>query len=67
MAQQDATVSEVNDEDGSAAQAQETLSSLFGRNTRIPDVPVTNGTLALPSFDSSNMTIDKNLVAPPEN
>ena len=67
MAQPDAASSEENDKDGSVAQAQETLSSLFGRNTKMPGIPVVKGTIALPSFDSSNMKIDKDLVEPPQN
>lgn len=45
-------------QEASPSQAQATLASLFG-GTKMPGVPRIKGTLALPSFDSSGMTIDE--------
>ena len=41
------------------SQAQATLASLFGRGAKMPSIPRIDGTIALPSFDSSGMTIDE--------
>lgn len=44
--------------------AQATMASLFGRGAVMPVPPqMTGGTLALPSFDSSNLEIDKETVS----
>lgn len=40
-------------------QSQATLASLFGRGAKMPDIPRIEGTVALPSFDSSEMRIDE--------
>ena len=39
--------------------SQATMASLFGRGAKMPSIPHTNGTIALPSFDSSGMMIDE--------
>ena len=41
----------------SPSQAQATLASLFGRGAKMPGIPRINGTIALPAFDHSKMTI----------
>ncbi|MEI7752096.1 MAG: hypothetical protein WCJ71_08410 [Candidatus Omnitrophota bacterium] len=46
-------------QEASATQAQATMASLFGRGASMPGIPRINGTIALPSFDSSGMTIDE--------
>jgi hypothetical protein len=46
-------------QEASASQAQATLASLFGRGAKMPGIPRINGTIALPSFDSSGMKIDE--------
>lgn len=43
--------------DESTVRAQETLSSLFARGSKLPEFPQIKGTVAIPSFDSSNMAI----------
>ena len=43
----------------SASQAQATMASLFGRGAKMPGIPRISGTIALPAFDSSEMTINK--------
>ena len=58
MAQQ-AAGSDEHGQDASAAQAQATMASLFGRGAKMPGIPRINGTIALPAFDSSGMTIDE--------
>jgi len=45
--------------EASAAQAQATMASLFSRGAKMPSIPHASGTIALPSFDSSGMTIDE--------
>jgi len=55
---QQKTGSEGHGEEASAAQAQATMASLFGRGARMTAIPRINGTIALPVFDSSRMTID---------
>ncbi len=46
----------------SVSQAQATLASLFGRGAKMPVAPRVNGTIALPSFDNSDMQIDERVV-----
>ena len=46
-------------QEASMVQAQTTLASLFGRGATMPSVPHANGTIALPGFDNSTMTIDE--------
>ena len=46
-------------QEASAAQAQATMASLFGRGAKMPGIPHLSGTIALPAFDSSKMTIDE--------
>ncbi len=54
---------EVGDGEGgqeaSMSQAQATLASLFGRGATMPSVPHAEGTIALPGFDNSTMSIDE--------
>ncbi|MFH0986220.1 MAG: hypothetical protein V1882_11945 [Candidatus Omnitrophota bacterium] len=58
MAQQGSD-SEGYGQEAPASQAQATLASLFGRGAKMPSVPHPKGTIALPSFDNSRMTIDE--------
>jgi hypothetical protein len=61
MAQQEKDI-ESSGETGqneSTVQAQETLASLFGRGSKMPELPQVKGSIALPNFDSSNMAIDE--------
>ncbi len=46
-------------QEASTTQAQETLASLFGRGAKMPSIPHPKGTVALPAFDHSGMTIDE--------
>ena len=46
-------------QEASATQAQATMASLFGRGAKMPGIPRINGTIALPSFDSSGMKVDE--------
>jgi len=46
-------------QEASLSQAQATLASLFGRGAKMPSIPRIDGTIALPSFDSSGMQIDE--------
>jgi hypothetical protein len=41
------------------SQAQATMASLFGRGATMPAAPRMGGTIALPSFDSSEMEVSK--------
>jgi len=43
------------------ADAQATLASLFSPNATMPLVPSMKGTVALPSSDSKNITIDEDV------
>ncbi len=45
-------------QEASASQAQATMASLFGRGAKMTEIPRINGTIALPVFDNSRMTID---------
>ena len=56
---QQRSASEEPGQEASASQAQATMASLFGRGAKMPGVPRINGTIALPSFDSSGMKIDE--------
>ncbi|MBI4711146.1 MAG: hypothetical protein HY767_01590 [Candidatus Omnitrophica bacterium] len=58
MAQREAGVEEP-EEGTPAAQAQATMASLFGRGAKMPSIPRAGGTIALPAFDDSSMTIDE--------
>jgi hypothetical protein len=51
--------SEGRGQEASASQAQATMASLFGRGAKMPGIPRINGTIALPAFDNSRMTIDE--------
>lgn len=44
-------------EEGSVAQAQATMASLFGSKTALPVPPQVEGTIALPSFDSKDLRV----------
>ena len=46
-------------DEASPSQAEATMASLFGRGAKMPGIPRIDGTIALPSFDSSGMTIDE--------
>lgn len=61
-AAQQETGYEEDDQGASAAQAQATMASLFGRGATMPGPPRINGTIALPAFDDPNMKIDENVV-----
>jgi hypothetical protein len=50
---------EEHGQEASAPQAQATMASLFGRGGKMPGIPRINGTIALPVFDGSEMTIDE--------
>jgi len=50
-------------QEASASQAQATMASLFGRGAKMPGIPRINGTIALPTFDSSGMTIDEGFLS----
>lgn len=50
-------------EEASPSQAQATMASLFGRGAKMPGIPRIDGTIALPSFDSSGMKIDEDTVS----
>ncbi len=41
------------------SQAQATMASLFGRGATMPATPRMGGTIALPSFDNSEMEVSK--------
>jgi hypothetical protein len=56
--QQKAGAEEHGQED-SASQAQATMASLFGRGAKMTAIPRINGTIALPVFDKSGMTVDE--------
>ncbi len=56
---QEKTGSEDRRQETPASQAQATMASLFGRGAKMPGIPRINGTIALPAFDSSGMTIDE--------
>ncbi len=56
------TGAEGKDPEGSVAQAQATLSSLFGKKATLPIPPRVNGTIALPSFDSKDFRVDEEWV-----
>ena len=60
-AQREVSPEERGGED-SASQAQSTMASLFGRGAKMPGIPRVNGTIALPAFDSSGMTIDEGVL-----
>ena len=47
------------DQEGSAAQAQATLASLFGPKAVMPLPPSVSGSIALPGFDSKDLRIDE--------
>lgn len=51
------------EQEASTAQAQATMASLFGRGAKMPGIPRMSGTIALPSFDSSGMTIDEDALS----
>ena len=51
--------SEASGQEASLSESQAVLASLFGRGGKIPSVPRIDGTIALPSFDSSGMQIDE--------
>lgn len=63
-AQQEAMIPEENDSETSLAQAQATMASLFGKQATLPDIPGIKGTIALPSFDSSNILMDEDVADP---
>jgi len=46
-----------------AAQAQATMASLFGRGVTMPSLPHMGGTIALPSFDSSEIEVSEESLA----
>jgi len=50
--------SEEHRQEASAPQTQATMASLFGRGARMPGIPRISGTIALPGFNNSEMTID---------
>ncbi|MFA5167014.1 MAG: hypothetical protein WC530_00630 [Candidatus Omnitrophota bacterium] len=50
--------SEERGQEASASQTQATMASLFGRGARVPEIPRISGTIALPAFSNSGMTID---------
>ena len=50
---------EIRDQEGSAAQAQETMASLFGPGTVMPIPPQVKGTIALPGFDSKELRVEE--------
>ena len=56
---QQKTLSRDRGQEASASQAQATMASLFGRGAKMPSIPHANGTLALPAFDNSGITIDE--------
>lgn len=56
---QQKTGSEDPGQEASPSQAQATMASLFGRGAKMPGIPRIEGTIALPSFDSSGMKIDE--------
>lgn len=56
---QKVTVSESNDYEGTVAQAQETMASLFGPNSVLPVPPQIQGTVAVPGFDSKNFQVQE--------
>ncbi|OGX14032.1 MAG: hypothetical protein A2351_03960 [Omnitrophica bacterium RIFOXYB12_FULL_50_7] len=47
-------------QEAAASQAQATMASLFGRGAKMPSIPRASGTIALPAFDNSGMTIEEN-------
>ena len=51
--------SEERGQENSASQAQATLASLFGRGAKMTAIPHISGTIALPAFDGSGMTINE--------
>jgi hypothetical protein len=48
--------------EASASQAQATMASLFGRGAKMTEIPRIKGTIALPAFDSSGITIDDGML-----
>jgi hypothetical protein len=56
---QQKTGSEEPEKEASASQAQATLASLFGRGAKMTAIPRISGTIALPVFDGSEMTINE--------
>lgn len=56
---QQKTGSEEHEKEASASQAQATLASLFGRGAKMTAIPRISGTIALPAFDGSGMTINE--------
>lgn len=48
--------------EASTLQAQQTLASLFGRGSKMPEFPEVKGAIAIPSFDSSNMAIHEDIL-----
>jgi len=58
FAQQRAGLEE-HGQETSPSQAQATMASLFGRGAKMPSIPRAGGTIALPAFDDSSMTIDE--------
>jgi len=62
MSAQQKTGPDEGGQEASTSQAQATMASLFGRGAKMPGIPHANGTIALPSFDSSGMTIDEGIL-----
>ena len=58
LAERDTAV-ETSGQEASLSESQATLASLFGRGAKMPSIPRINGTIALPSFDSSGLRIDE--------
>ena len=50
---------EEHGQEASVSQSQATMASLFGRGAKMPGIPRISGTIALPAFDNSKMTIDE--------
>jgi hypothetical protein len=48
--------------EASPSSAQDTMASLFGRGAQMPVMPQMRGSMALPSFDSSELKIDETMV-----
>lgn len=56
---QQKTGSKEHGKEDPASQAQATMASLFGRGAKMTAIPRINGTIALPVFDGSGMTINE--------
>ncbi len=53
---------EASEQEASPEETQATLASLFGRGAKMPGIPRIEGTVALPSFDSSGMQLDESVL-----